>query len=409
MFVLVYAPAALACGLLIWIAARTRERRGLAALCGGLIWLVLVALIPPSGAGLRIFLLAAACGAAVAGLRAAGVAAGKASLMAGGVFAIGCAVDAGFYYGSTHRPWARQMVEWRNAYPAVPRSERLPNTEPVVEQAALHAGDSRWEEHFEDDSSHWGYSDRPGARYRAHMGELHKVHTDFADRFARRMQFGPIRVSRMTYDLMQFDDLPAEPPSVRIQQPRGGLSRAPSDDAAPLNDDLHSAVAAWHLERGIDFANEAGFGAFGRPSDEYDAPLPADYEGGEGPFLIGFRSHAAQTDPGDGPLPGWALTGFELIGLVLHDRPVAYQSDYLPIAGPDAPIAGVRDLTPFESAALGRLATGEWVVGEAESDRLRAVGALTAAKACADCHGVSEGRLLGALSYEFVRNATTSE
>ncbi|QDT17395.1 hypothetical protein [Alienimonas californiensis] len=352
------------------------------------------------------FLLAAACGIGVACLRGAGVSANRAAAIAAAALVAGCAADAGYYYVSSYRPWAAAVAGWRADHPPVPRSELLPRLEPVVEQSPPlrnRSGDqAEWETHFENEKApFWARSDRPGGERRAYMHRLHTVHTDFAARFAERMEFGVVRMRPMTRRLLRFEDLPAEPKGERIQQPRGGLSRLPSGDAAPMDSVLRDAVAAWHLDRGIDFANEGGFGAFGTPGDEWDDPLPADYEGGEGPFLIGFRSHAAQTTPKDGPLPGWELTGFELIGLILHERPVAYQSDYLPIAGPESPSA-VRELTPFESAALERLAAGEWVVGETDADRLRAVGALPAAKACADCHDVPVGRLLGALSYEFV-------
>ena len=65
----------------------------------------------------------------------------------------------------------------------------------------------------------------------------------------------------------------------------------------------------------------------------------------------------------------------------------------------------VRPLTAFEAAALPKLAAGEWVHAAADRYRLRALGALPAAKACAECHGVPVGTLLGALSYDFLREA----
>lgn len=127
--------------------------------------------------------------------------------------------------------------------------------------------------------------------------------------------------------------------------------------------------------------------------------MPGSLLGQEGPFLIGFRPHAMRSEPP--PLAGWSLRRVELVGLILHDEPVAYPSENLPrmVAGGERE---TRPLTVFEAAALPKLAAGEWVVAAKEGDRLRAVGALPAAKACADCHGLPVGRLLGALSYEFV-------
>ena len=174
-----------------------------------------------------------------------------------------------------------------------------------------------------------------------------------------------------------------------------------------------AALADWHAGRGVDFANAEGFGLFGEIGGrgfDMTAALPADADPAGAPYLVGFEPHRSRTPPGEPLAPAWELARVELIGLVSGPDPVAYASDELPRMGETAS-HHERTLTAFEAAALPKLAAGEWVVAATGSndggDRLRAVGALPAAAACAACHGVEEGRLLGALSYDFRRAADT--
>ncbi|NNJ24007.1 hypothetical protein [Alienimonas chondri] len=402
---LLYLPAGIAAVVLIWIAARVRSAYfGWTAATTFGVALLLCGFNPGLGA-IPHTLGALSCGFAVAMLRACGVKPKWAAAGVGATFMAACAVDAGRFYASEYRPWLAEVTEQREAHPAVPRSTRLPRTEPVVAQSAPYRSDEKWDQYFSETEPSWHSDERPGDGFRRVMGRLHSVHTDFADRFAQRMGFGIHRMPQVQWELREFKTFPAAPTgSERIRQPSGVSGEDPKAATAVIGTE-RAAIAAWHRERGIDFANEAGFGAFGDRGPGYGDLLPKDFDpaSGEGPFLIGFESHAAQTAADEEPLPGWSLTGFELIGLILHDEPVAYQSDYLPIAGPNAP-HNIRPLTDFEAKGLARLAMGEWVYAEADAERFRAVGALTAATACADCHAVEEGRLLGALSYEFLRS-----
>ena len=199
---------------------------------------------------------------------------------------------------------------------------------------------------------------------------------------------------------------PLEPPPP-LPQPLGN-GTAPSG-VGPAAGEAVARLLPWHGERGVDFARTAGSGLLidrdGRsiPDDQsyYSMSLPDELTG-DGPFLFGFRPHGMTRPPGDPLRPEWVLRRIELIGLVTRDEPVAYPSASLPrmegAAGRET-----RALTAFEVTALKQFSGDRWLVAEERGDRLRALGALPAAAACAECHGVEEGRLLGAFSYDFVR------
>jgi hypothetical protein len=101
----------------------------------------------------------------------------------------------------------------------------------------------------------------------------------------------------------------------------------------------------------------------------------------------------------------WAVGRVELIGLLMHESPVAYLN-------PDGKLpsmaavkeAKTRGLTEFESNGLKDLAAGKEVVAvDAATNQLRMVGAIRMAGACQKCHDGKPGDLLGAFSYELVR------
>jgi hypothetical protein len=99
----------------------------------------------------------------------------------------------------------------------------------------------------------------------------------------------------------------------------------------------------------------------------------------------------------------WQTTRLELVSLLKHKPPMVYVSERLPRM--DAlNTAAVRPLDAFERRGIAKLAHGESLVAEAGMNRLRTLGSIFAQKQCQQCHQVGEGELLGAFSYEFVRN-----
>ena len=318
------------------------------------------------------------------------------------------AADAWHYRMRVWEPWVTAVRTAQEAYPVRPRDEvlRQPAADHGTQPAEIVA--ERWPEFDTTELSGFVGSDSPDSwRALVTLAELPAVHTEFADRFASRPNFGHLRMPSPDFEALA--ESATEIPTFPQPSPDGIAPDGHLVDAAGPDGSAAEALAAWHADRGGDFANAPGFGLLAGADDEpvpgYWAFVrsPPDADPDVAPFLLGFRPHATQTPAGEGPLaPAWELRAVELIGLVQYDEPVAYTSEHLPRMGETA-THHVRTLTEFERSALPRLAGGEWVVAAENGDRLRAVGALPAAKACAACHGVEEGRLLGALSYDFSR------
>ena len=101
----------------------------------------------------------------------------------------------------------------------------------------------------------------------------------------------------------------------------------------------------------------------------------------------------------------WKLNRMQLVSLLLHDEARVYVSDNLPdmeeLSGADVE---TRGLDPFELNALNKLRNGEAIVTAATPNRLQMMGGLRATQDCMQCHNVKEDDLLGAFSYEFLRD-----
>ncbi|MEM9701358.1 MAG: hypothetical protein AAF907_02790 [Planctomycetota bacterium] len=318
-----------------------------------------------------------------------------------------CLTDFLAFDRLTYRPWRVWATTTRAAHPAIPRSARLPNRPPAG--APNGAVPTAWSAAFASvDLRDYPDVDSGGTDSKRALASLYALHGDFASRFAVEQGFGLFRVSHwQDFGPREFGepvDRPSIPqPSPDPIAPDDGLLAAGWKTAA--ESDPHGLIA-WHAARGIDFANADGWGVLGRyPGDPHvEVATPYGLKVADGPFLIGFRSHALREEPP--PLADWRLRRLELIGLLLHDEPVAYPSDDLPrMNAADRKVT--RPLTAFERTALAELEAGAWVVASERSDRLRALGALPAAAGCAECHGVAEGTLLGAFSYDFEKAPST--
>ena len=99
----------------------------------------------------------------------------------------------------------------------------------------------------------------------------------------------------------------------------------------------------------------------------------------------------------------WQTVRVDLVSLLKHQRPMAYVSRHLPNMT-ELRHAPVRELDGFEQRALSSLIAGEDLVSDGHLDRVRAFGSLRAATQCLTCHEVERGTLLGAFSYEFLRD-----
>ncbi|TWT96884.1 hypothetical protein Pla108_26590 [Botrimarina colliarenosi] len=125
----------------------------------------------------------------------------------------------------------------------------------------------------------------------------------------------------------------------------------------------------------------------------------------------GFLGHAIGLDSDDftrgQDLKYLRIDRLELVGLLMHDKPVAYISTRLPDME-ELRSVPTRDLDEFESAALEKLYGQEDVVVDEQlvdgKMHARMLGAVRAGKSCAACHEVPHGTLFGAFSYDLAYN-----
>jgi len=136
--------------------------------------------------------------------------------------------------------------------------------------------------------------------------------------------------------------------------------------------------------------------------------------------VAGFQSHAFSYAPQllsffDRPWYRkekeiWAIHRLELVSLLKHDKPLVYTSRNLPrmkdLANHNAK---TRELDKFEHGSLRQLRNGEDVVTSGALNRIVMLGSLRATKNCMQCHDVEKGALLGAFSYEFLRDPQIRE
>src|SRR5262249_20795324 len=134
-----------------------------------------------------------------------------------------------------------------------------------------------------------------------------------------------------------------------------------------------------HRDGVADFANPEGFG-FVKDRRQ----------------VAGFQPHQFSRVPG--PAERWAVRTVDLVGLLLHDEPVAYVSAQLPRMD-ELREAPTRPLDGFEASGLEELRRGEDLVVGSVPGGIRMLGAVRSARQCVQCHGGERGDLLGAFSY----------
>jgi hypothetical protein len=94
----------------------------------------------------------------------------------------------------------------------------------------------------------------------------------------------------------------------------------------------------------------------------------------------------------------WKVQTLDLIGLLLHEEPVAYDSDNLPSMD-ELKGATTRPLDKFETLGLIALRQGQDLFISPDGASLRMLGGISSMKQCVACHGGERGDLLGAFSY----------
>jgi hypothetical protein len=214
---------------------------------------------------------------------------------------------------------------------------------------------------------------------------LEQLHEDAVNAFINESGFGVSRMVGMSEWALK-QGLREEPP---LPQPaaRGTdrwsastlLERPDSKEAEPDPGLLHM-----HLLGVADFVNRSGFGFF---KDRR--------------HVAGFQAHQFSRLPEPGA--AWRLKTLELVGLVVHEEPVAYVSANLPRMD-DLRKTPTRPLDAFEAAGLAALNRGHDLFARDTADgHRRLLGAVRSGKHCLSCHGGQRGELLGAFSYTLAR------
>ena len=205
---------------------------------------------------------------------------------------------------------------------------------------------------------------------------LKDVHDEAVKKFSNTEGAGirriPIFSKEMIDSLKRSDEVPLQPEIV------GTTVAEPAATTAKIEDALKTL-------------HRAGIGDFASPQD-------LGYVTDDGKQAAGFIAHRfTKTPPAD---PRLRLKRIDLVGLLMHPKPVVYVSDKLPRME-ELKEAPTRPLDDFEAKSIEAIRKGESLVIREVDSGLRMVGAIRAAKQCTGCHDCQRGELLGAFSYRF--------
>jgi hypothetical protein len=193
----------------------------------------------------------------------------------------------------------------------------------------------------------------------------------------------------------------------RLMRPReASLALGLRDDVSiPQPNVISKVVSDDPGQGGEKWERTSNVPRFYRPNS--DAVADFVYAAGLGLFVdrshvTGFQTHRFSEVPK--PIDEWTVETLDLVGLVMHEEPVAYVSENLPRMD-ELRTATTRGLDEFETTGLAELRRGEDVVVSTSGSRLRMFGPIRNVEQCVKCHGGERGDLLGAFSYRFGRTA----
>jgi hypothetical protein len=263
-------------------------------------------------------------------------------------------------------------------FPYVSMEERLPQAPPRA--GALAAAAARHldylEAMIESEGPHtWSEKER--------VSYLRQLHEDTVGAFIQQEGFGYARMPRVSAWALKagLREDPALPQPGSASTSRWSaadlLEQLPPEKKVETERDL----LYLHEKGVVDFVNPSGFGFF---KDRR--------------HVAGFQPHQFSEVPATPER--WALRTLDLIGLAMHEKPVAYVSANLPRMD-ELREAPTRPPDAFEAAGLAALRRGETLFIRHSDGGLRALGAIRSVRQCISCHGGARGDLLGAFSYAF--------
>ena len=110
--------------------------------------------------------------------------------------------------------------------------------------------------------------------------------------------------------------------------------------------------------------------------------------------------------PGSKPAKDeWRINRIELVSLLLNEQPRVYVAKPGELPTMENVVdRETRKLSDFESRGLKSLADGRDTFVSATVNRIEMMGAIRAADNCLQCHDGKRGKILGAFSYEILRD-----
>ncbi len=208
------------------------------------------------------------------------------------------------------------------------------------------------------------------------------IHENSVNGFVKNAGFGIGRMSPNPPSAWQVSGFRfLEKPRPTVQQP---------DYSNPFTHQtisLKTLLPSWdstkmlrlHDDGVLDFINPLGFG------------YVKDRE-----HVAGFQKHGMTKVPA--AETQWSVAHLELVGLVVHEKPMVYMTANLPQME-EAQNAPKRPLDTFELEGLKALQEGEDLYYRGSEDKARMLGSIRAVEQCLKCHGGTRGDLLGAFSY----------
>jgi hypothetical protein len=222
-----------------------------------------------------------------------------------------------------------------------------------------------------------------GALHR--VEQLRELHEETVQAFIASPGFGVSRMpsnSRVMLNYGLRDNPPVPQPVTRSTSQWSAAATLKPETVTKL--ETATEFFQMHQSGLLDFLNPNGFGFI---KDRR--------------HVAGFQSHQSSRLP---PAPTvWVLQTLDLIGLAMHDEPVAYISAHLPKME-ELRTAPTRRLDALEQAGLHALRKGDDVFVADTMDGRRVLGALRSVRQCLSCHDSERGDLLGAFSYTLVRS-----
>jgi hypothetical protein len=245
----------------------------------------------------------------------------------------------------------RETRHLQEAFPYVSMDDRLPPPKPQRPDGDLPAATATRLDELES------LIGERARRSDYRESSLHQIHEDAVRIFVNRPGFGVARMVGVSEARLKYE-MPPEPqpgtPSASPWLPEE-LSREQPAESKTL-DNLLS------LHRGIfvDFVNFTGFGYI------------KDRQ-----HVAGFQEHRISQTPT--PERPWTLQTLDLVGLLLHEKPIAYVSKDLPRMK-ELRAAPTRELDDFETTGLLALQHGDDLFVRERGNERRMLGAIRAAR-----------------------------